>query len=37
MIYIAPFHSFQKKIPADIQNKLLQLTQDILNKKIIVS
>ena len=37
MIYIAPFHSFQKKIPADIQDKLLQLTQDILNKKIIVS
>jgi len=37
MIYIAPFHSFQNKIPADIQDKLLQLTQDILNKKIIVS
>ena len=37
IIYIAPFHGFQKKIPADIQVRLLQLTQDILNKKIIVS
>ena len=37
ILYIAPFHGFQKKIPTVIQDKLHQLTQDILNKKIKVS
>ena len=37
ILYIAPFHSFQNKIPKDIQDKFLQLSRDIRNKKIIVS
>ena len=37
IIYIAPFHGFQNKIPKDIQAKFVQLSQDIRNKKIIVS
>jgi hypothetical protein len=37
IIYIAPFHGFHNRIPVDIQAKFFQLTQDILNKKIIVS
>ena len=37
ILYIAPFHGFENKIPKDIQDKFLQLSQDIRNKKIIVS
>jgi basic membrane protein A len=37
IIYIAPFYGFQNKIPKDIQAKFIQLSQDIRNKKIIVS
>jgi basic membrane protein A and related proteins len=37
IIYIAPFHGFHNRIPIDIQAKFFQLTQDILNKKIIIS
>jgi basic membrane protein A and related proteins len=37
IIYIAPFYGFQNKIPKDIQDKFLQLSQDIKNKKIIVA
>lgn len=37
IIYIAPFHGFHNRIPVDIQSKFFQLTQDILNRKIIVS
>lgn len=37
ILYIASFHGFQNKIPKDIQDKFLQLSQDIRNKKIIVS
>jgi len=37
ILYIAPFYGFQNKIPKDIQDKFLQLSQDIRNKKIIVS
>ncbi|HVE36932.1 MAG TPA: hypothetical protein VNA18_01915 [Nitrososphaeraceae archaeon] len=33
----ASFHGFENKIPKDIQDKFLQLSQDIRNKKIIVS
>lgn len=36
IVYIAPFHGFQDRIPADIQTKILQLSQDIINKKIVV-
>jgi len=36
IIYIAPFHGFQNKIPAEIQAKFFQLTRDIMNKKIII-
>src|SRR5688572_4556927 len=37
ILYIAPFHGFENKIPKDIQDKFLQLSQDIKNKKIKVS
>lgn len=37
IIYIAPFYGFQNKILKDIQVKFIQLSQDIRNKKIIVS
>jgi basic membrane protein A len=37
ILYIAPFHGFQNKIPQDIQDKFFQLSLDIRNKKIIVS
>jgi len=37
ILYIAPFHGFQNKIPKDIQDKFLQLSQDIRNKRVIVS
>jgi len=36
ILYIAPFYDFQNKIPKDVQDKFLQLSQDIRNKKIIV-
>jgi hypothetical protein len=36
IVYIAPFHGFQNKIPADIQAKFSQLAQDVRNKKIII-
>ena len=36
IVYIAPFHGFQNKIPADIQTKFSELTQDVRNKKIII-
>jgi hypothetical protein len=37
IIYIAPFYGFQNKIPKDVQAKFIQMSQDIRNKKIIVS
>ncbi|MDP9305642.1 MAG: hypothetical protein M3O68_04785 [Thermoproteota archaeon] len=36
MVYIAPFHGFQNKIPADIQARFSQLAQDVRNKKITI-
>ena len=36
IVYIAPFHGFQNKIPADIQANFSQLIQDVRNKKIII-
>lgn len=35
IVYIAPFHGFQNKIPTEILSKFTQLKQDILTKKII--
>jgi basic membrane protein A and related proteins len=37
IVYLAPFHGLEDKVPEDVKVKLNQLTQDILNKKIIVS
>lgn len=37
IVYIAPFHGFENKIPPEIKTKLLQLSRDIINKKIIVA
>jgi|SRR5688572_6474098 basic membrane protein A and related proteins len=37
IVYIAPFHGFEEKIPAEIQTKLHEISRDIVNKKIIVA
>ncbi|HKG40932.1 MAG TPA: BMP family ABC transporter substrate-binding protein, partial [Nitrososphaeraceae archaeon] len=37
IVYLAPFYGLEDKVPEDVKVKLNQLTQDILNKKIIVS
>jgi basic membrane protein A len=37
IVYLAPFHGLENKVPEDVKVKLNQLTQDILNEKIIVS
>jgi basic membrane protein A and related proteins len=37
IVYLAPFHGLENKVPEDVKAKLNQLTQDILNEKIIVS
>jgi len=34
IVYVAPLHGFQNKIPVDIQTKLSQLILDLINKKI---
>jgi basic membrane protein A len=36
IVYLAPFHDLDSKVPPDVKTKLTQLTQDIINKKIIV-
>jgi basic membrane protein A len=36
IVYLAPFHSLEDKVPEDIKARLNQLTQNIINKKIIV-
>jgi basic membrane protein A len=36
IVYLAPFHDLDSKVPANVKTKLTQLTQDIINKKIIV-
>jgi basic membrane protein A len=36
IVYLAPFHDLDSKVPTNIKTKLTQLTQDIMNKKIVV-
>ena len=36
IVYLAPFHDLDSKVPPNVKTKLTQLTQDIINKKIIV-
>lgn len=36
ILYLAPFHSFDNKIPTNVKTKLSQLAEDIINKKIVV-
>jgi basic membrane protein A len=36
IVYLASFHNLDSKVPADVKAKLAQLTQDVINKKIIV-
>jgi basic membrane protein A len=36
IVYLAPFHALDSKVPANVKTKLTQLSQDIINKKIIV-
>ena len=36
IVYIAPFHNLEDKVPEDVKSILQQLKQDIINKKIIV-
>jgi basic membrane protein A len=36
IVYLASFHSLDSKVPADVKAKLAQLTQDVINKKILV-
>jgi basic membrane protein A len=36
IVYLAPFHDLDSKVPPNVKTKLTQLTQDIVNKKIIV-
>lgn len=37
IVYLAPFHSLENKVPKGVKARLNQLTQDIINEKIIVS
>jgi basic membrane protein A len=36
IVYLAPFHSLDSKVPAEVKSKLLQLEQDVINHKISV-
>ena len=36
IVYLASFHSLDSKVPADVKAKLVQLTQDVIDKKILV-
>jgi basic membrane protein A and related proteins len=36
IVYLAPFHDLDSKVPQNVKTKLTQLTQDIINKKITV-
>ena len=37
IVYLAPFHSLENKVPKGVKARLNQLTQDIINEKMIVS
>ena len=34
IVYLAPFHSLDSKVPSDVKNRLKQITYDIINSKI---
>jgi len=36
IVYLAPFHSLDSSVPADVKARLQELTQDVLEKRIIV-
>jgi predicted secreted protein with PEFG-CTERM motif len=36
IVYLAPFHSLDSSVPSDVKAQLDELTQDILNKRIVV-
>jgi basic membrane protein A and related proteins len=36
IVYLAPFHSLEGRVPEDVKQRLNQLTQDIINKVIVV-
>src|SRR5574341_936737 len=36
IVYLAPFHSLDSSVPADVKAKLGELTQDVLEKRIII-
>jgi basic membrane protein A len=36
IVYLAPFHDLESEVPSDIKIRLQQLTQDIIEKKILV-
>ena len=36
IVYLAPFHSLESRVPEDVKQRLNQLTQDVINKVIVV-
>jgi basic membrane protein A len=36
IVFLAPFHSLDSRVPADVKARLQALTQDVINKRIIV-
>jgi basic membrane protein A len=36
IVFLAPFHGLEARVPADVKTRLEQLTQDVLDRKIIV-
>ncbi len=36
IVYLAPFHNLDSKVPSDVKTRLQQLTQDVIDGKIIV-
>jgi carbamate kinase len=36
IVYLAPFHNLDSRVPQDVKQRLNQTTQDIINKKILV-
>jgi basic membrane lipoprotein Med (substrate-binding protein (PBP1-ABC) superfamily) len=35
-VYLAPFHNLDARVPEDVKQRLNQLTQDVINKVIVV-
>ena len=36
IVYLAPFHDLASKVPATVKERLQQLTQDVIDKKIVI-